>query len=108
MAGPTAGFPRVYDIASELISHVDGQVDAESLRGFIAAYHLIYAGDFTGDGTVDGDDILGMVSELRYRGVPDAMITPLFGHQVRDTVAVCRSRFGRDRWPSVGYDLPAG
>src|ERR1700722_1327977 len=36
--GPSAGCPRVYDIALELISHVDGRVDAQSLRSFIAAY----------------------------------------------------------------------
>jgi cyclic beta-1,2-glucan synthetase len=32
------GFPRVYDIVLELISHVDAQIDADSLRAFIAAY----------------------------------------------------------------------
>ena len=32
------GFPRVYDIVLELISHVDAQIDVESLRAFIAAY----------------------------------------------------------------------
>jgi cyclic beta-1,2-glucan synthetase len=37
-AGPAKGYPRVYDIALELISHVDGQVDSENLRGFIGAY----------------------------------------------------------------------
>jgi cellobiose phosphorylase len=36
--GPTAGYPRVYDIALELISHVDGRVDEDSLRNFITAY----------------------------------------------------------------------
>jgi cyclic beta-1,2-glucan synthetase len=36
--GPTAGYPRVYDIALELISHVDGRVDEESLHHFITAY----------------------------------------------------------------------
>lgn len=36
--GPSAGYPRVYDIALELISHVDGRVDRECLRSFVAAY----------------------------------------------------------------------
>ena len=36
--GPSAGYPRVYDLALELISHVDGRVDAESLRSFVGAY----------------------------------------------------------------------
>ena len=39
--GPAASFPRVYGIALELISHVDGRVDAISLNGFIAAYQTI-------------------------------------------------------------------
>ena len=39
--GPTAGLPRVYDIALELISHVDGRVRAESLLSFVAAYQTI-------------------------------------------------------------------
>ena len=36
--GPSAGLPRVYDIALELISHSDGRVDANSLSRFISAY----------------------------------------------------------------------
>jgi len=39
--GPAASFPRAYGIALELISHVDGRVDAVSLNGFIAAYQTI-------------------------------------------------------------------
>lgn len=36
--GASAGMPRVYDIALEIISHSDGRVDVKSLMGFIAAY----------------------------------------------------------------------
>ncbi len=36
--GPSAGLPRVYDIALETISHGDGRVDSESLGSFVAAY----------------------------------------------------------------------
>ncbi|HWJ06043.1 MAG TPA: glucoamylase family protein [Steroidobacteraceae bacterium] len=36
--GPSAGFPRVYDIALETISHGDGRVDPEGLSRFLAAY----------------------------------------------------------------------
>ncbi|WP_276372349.1 glycoside hydrolase family 94 protein [Chryseolinea sp. H1M3-3] len=36
--GPTAGFPRVYDIAIQIISHSDGRVDIQSLSNFISAY----------------------------------------------------------------------
>ncbi len=36
--GPSAGFPRVYDIALEIISHGDGRVDPENLSSFVAAY----------------------------------------------------------------------
>ena len=39
--GPAASFPRVYGIALELISHVDGRVDAVSLNAFIAAYQTV-------------------------------------------------------------------
>jgi cyclic beta-1,2-glucan synthetase len=39
--GPSAGYPRVYAIALELISHADGRVDAESLRAFVAAYQSV-------------------------------------------------------------------
>jgi cyclic beta-1,2-glucan synthetase len=39
--GPSAGYPRAYAIALELISHVDGRVDAESLRAFVASYQTI-------------------------------------------------------------------
>lgn len=41
MKGPLAGFPRVYDLARELVLHLDGQIDAESLRRFINAYQTL-------------------------------------------------------------------
>ena len=36
--GPSAGLPRVYDIAKEIISHGEGNVDPENLRRFITSY----------------------------------------------------------------------
>ncbi len=36
-----ASLPRVYEIALELISHVDGRVDSASLNGFVAAYQSV-------------------------------------------------------------------
>jgi len=41
--GPSAGLPRVYDIALETISHGDGRVDPESLSSFAAAYQTVTA-----------------------------------------------------------------
>ncbi len=41
LSGVGAGSPRVYDIALELISHVDGRVDAENLSTFIAGYQSV-------------------------------------------------------------------
>ena len=35
------GYPRVYDIALELISHADGRIDRESLLAFVAAYQSV-------------------------------------------------------------------
>src|SRR6478672_5373164 len=39
--GPSVGFPRVYGIILELISHVDAQIDAGPLSAFIAAYQTV-------------------------------------------------------------------
>ncbi len=39
--GPSAGRPRVYDIALETISHGDGRVDPEGLTSFVAAYQRV-------------------------------------------------------------------
>lgn len=39
--GPSAGLPRVYDIALATISHGDGRVDAENLSGFVASYQTV-------------------------------------------------------------------
>ena len=36
--GASAGLPRVYDIAIEIISHSDGRVDLRSLSNFVTAY----------------------------------------------------------------------
>ncbi len=39
--GSSAGLPRVYDIAIEIISHSDGRVDLKNLSSFITAYQAI-------------------------------------------------------------------
>lgn len=39
--GPSAGFPRIYDLALELISHMDGRVDSDNVTQFIAAYQTV-------------------------------------------------------------------
>ncbi len=39
--GPSAGLPRVYDLALETVSHGDGRVDADSLTRFVAAYQSV-------------------------------------------------------------------
>ena len=39
--GPSAGLPRVYDMAVEIISHSDGHVDILSLKAFISAYQTV-------------------------------------------------------------------
>ncbi len=41
LSGPSAGHPRVYDIALETISHGDGRVDPENLGSFVAAYQTV-------------------------------------------------------------------
>jgi cyclic beta-1,2-glucan synthetase len=41
MSGPSAGYPRAYAIALELISHGDGRVDAETVRAFVASYQSV-------------------------------------------------------------------
>jgi cellobiose phosphorylase len=43
LTGPSAGLPRVYDLALETISHGDGRVDPEALSSFIAAYQTVTA-----------------------------------------------------------------
>ncbi len=40
-SGPSAGLPRVYDIALEIISHGDGRVDTHILQHFIDAYQEV-------------------------------------------------------------------
>jgi cellobiose phosphorylase len=39
--GTVATYPRVYSIALELISHVDGHLDSGSLNGFITSYQTV-------------------------------------------------------------------
>jgi cyclic beta-1,2-glucan synthetase len=39
--GPSAGLPRVYDIAKEIISHGEGHVDPESLSRFVTSYQTV-------------------------------------------------------------------
>lgn len=39
--GPSAGQPRVYDIALETVAHGDGRVDTETLSRFVAAYQTV-------------------------------------------------------------------
>ncbi|MEQ1719967.1 MAG: cyclic beta 1-2 glucan synthetase, partial [Nitrosomonas sp.] len=39
--GLSAGFPRIYDLALQLISHMDGRIDKENVTQFIAAYQTV-------------------------------------------------------------------
>src|SRR5450432_2254109 len=39
--GPFVHFPRVYEIALELVSHTDGRIDASHLTSFVAGYQEI-------------------------------------------------------------------
>lgn len=39
--GPSAGFPRIYDLALELISHMDGRIDGDDATQFIASYQTV-------------------------------------------------------------------
>jgi len=39
--GASAGLPRVYDIVTALIAHVDAQIDAEPLGAYVAAYQTV-------------------------------------------------------------------
>ena len=39
--GPSAGFPRVYDIALTNVSHGDGRLDSDSLNRFVASYQTV-------------------------------------------------------------------
>jgi cyclic beta-1,2-glucan synthetase len=39
--GPSAGLPRVYDLALELIAHSDGRVDLKSLNSFTSSYQQV-------------------------------------------------------------------
>ncbi len=39
--GPAAGVPRVFHLATEMIAHGDGRVDAETMSRFVAAYQTV-------------------------------------------------------------------
>ena len=39
--GSSAGFPRIYDLALELIAHMDGRVDSDNTIQFIVAYQSV-------------------------------------------------------------------
>ena len=41
LSGPSAGVPRVYELALETITHGDGRVDPEGLSSFVAAYQTV-------------------------------------------------------------------
>jgi cyclic beta-1,2-glucan synthetase len=41
--GPSAGVPRIYDLAIELISHMDGRVDSDNSTQFVTAYQSVSA-----------------------------------------------------------------
>ena len=36
--GPSTGFPRIYDVALDLISHQDGRIDRDNAAAFVGAY----------------------------------------------------------------------
>ncbi|MHC4539983.1 MAG: glucoamylase family protein, partial [Planctomycetota bacterium] len=42
-SGPLKGFPRIYEMAIELVSHTDGRVDAENISHFIRSYQTVHS-----------------------------------------------------------------
>lgn len=40
--GRSAGYPRIYDLALELISHMDGRVDSDNVTQFFVAYQTVH------------------------------------------------------------------
>ncbi len=40
-AGPSAGLPRIYELALDLISHQDGRVERDNAAAFLAAYQTV-------------------------------------------------------------------
>lgn len=42
-SGPSAGLPRVYDLVLEFISHVDAQLELESLSALVAGYQRVHS-----------------------------------------------------------------
>ena len=40
--GPWQGFPRVYELAVELLDHLDGQLDQDHLHAFVRAYQDVF------------------------------------------------------------------
>jgi len=43
LSGPSAGLPRVYHIAQEIISHGDGFIDPQNLYRFVTSYQTVTA-----------------------------------------------------------------
>ena len=41
-SGPLNGFPRIYEMAIELVSHTDGRVDVENISHFIGSYQSVH------------------------------------------------------------------
>ncbi|MBL8497740.1 cyclic beta 1-2 glucan synthetase [Nitrosomonas sp. JL21] len=39
--GSSGGFPRIYELALQLISHMDGRIDKDNVTQFIAAYQTV-------------------------------------------------------------------
>ncbi len=42
-AGPLAGYPRVYELLITLISHTEGRITLDRVRGFVAAFQKVAA-----------------------------------------------------------------
>ena len=41
VGGPSAGLPRIYELALDLIAHQDGRVDRDNAAAFLAAYQTV-------------------------------------------------------------------
>ena len=41
VGGPSAGYPRIYELALDLIAHQDGRIDRDNAAAFLAAYQTV-------------------------------------------------------------------
>ena len=101
--GPLAGYPRVYELATTLISHSEGRIDLDNLNGFLTAFQQVATLTVGELWAVPAMLRLGLIENVRRMSL--RTIRRLDELEAADAAAARLARASADGWDAIDAAL---